>query len=302
MLLHLLLTWFILLIQYNNKSITVFSQLLNPDDPLTLKEVTSIPGIRPFYVGSVHYDWCLKSEADQVSLMTEILTKKQNNCLVVDVGMNDGFYTAMAGAFGCQVYSFELQRRCIELAELAINKNGFTELVNIFHRPVSRKNNELISIPFPSSDYCDGGFTFSGFDQIERSHSQVHRFVNRTFSTISLNSILPKSTFIDVLKIDVEGHETEVLSGAMNIFREYRVGTAVVELSGPVAYNNVTELLELYRQIVSFGYSLTTLNCRPGRGDPEIFNNETFQGFIDYFYISIWSRWRCMDIKIHLMG
>ena len=45
MLLHLLLTWFILLMQYNNKSISVFSQLLNPDDPLTLKEVTSIPGV-----------------------------------------------------------------------------------------------------------------------------------------------------------------------------------------------------------------------------------------------------------------
>ena len=289
------ISFLILILLHDNTSI-----LLKPDDLLTLKQVTTIPGIDPYYVGGVHYDWCFDAEGEQVQLMVDILTKKRYNCLVIDVGMNDGFYTTMAGAFGCQVYSFELQRRCIELAQLAINKNNFTELINIFQRPVSLRNNEVISIPFPSSDYCDGGFTFSGQIQEERTHSHAHRSINRTFNTISLNSFVLKSAFIDVLKIDVEGHETEVLVGALNIFREHRIGTAVVELSGAYSYNNVTELLDVYRQIVSFGYSLTTLNCNKGRGDADTFNNITFQSFIEYFYTPYDSKWRCRDIKIHL--
>lgn len=298
MIIALLLFLIILLLHDNNSKVK--STLLNPDDPLTLKYVTTIPGIEPYYVGSVHYDWCFTKEGEQVQLFAELLTKKRNNCIVVDVGMNDGFYTTMAGAFGCQVYSFELQRRCIDLAQMAINKNNFSELINIVHRPISSKNSESITIPFPSAEYCDGGFTFSGQKQEERTHSKVHRSVNRTFSTVSLNSFVARSTFIDLLKIDVEGHETEVLIGALKIFKEHRIGAAVVELSEPYCYNNVTELLETYRQILSFGYSLTTLNCREGRGDPDTFYINTFQSFIDYFHIPITSKWRCMDIKIHL--
>ena len=278
----------------------VSSTLIGPDDPLTLKEVTTIPGVKPFYVGANHYDWCLNHEHEQVQLITEILTKKQGNCLVVDVGMNDGFYTNQAAAFGCQVYSFELQRRCIEWARMAIHENNFFGNVNIFQHPVSRMNGELITIPFPSAEYCDGGFTFSGQDQEERTHSKVHRSLNRTFSTISLYSFIPKSVSIDLLKIDVEGHETEVFSGALTLFKEHRVDTVVVELASAISYNNATELLDVYKQIVSYGYTLTTLNCKPGRGDPDTFGSWNFPDFISYFNIGLSSKWRCDDLKIQM--
>jgi FkbM family methyltransferase len=273
---------------------------MKPEDPLTLKEVNRIPGVKPYYVGSNHYDWCFSHEGEQVNLMADIMTKKRGNCLVVDVGMNDGFYTTMAAAFGCQVYSFELQRRCIELAQMAIHKNNFFDNVNIFQRPVSRTNGEIIEIPFPSSEYCDGSFTFSGQDQEGRTHSHEHRTLNRTFLAVSLYSFIPKSAHIDILKVDVEGHETEVLVGALNIFKEHRIGEAIVELGGAGNYNNVTELLDVYRQIVSYGYTLTTLNCKKERGDPDTFGSYNFQSFIDYFNIDTNSKWRCWDLKIHL--
>jgi len=145
-----------------------------------------------------------------------------------------------------------------------------------------------------------GGFTFSGIWQEQRSHSHDHRPLNRTFETISLDSFIFKAVHIDILKIDVEGHETEVLVGALDMFKEHRVGEALVELSSAIAYNNVTELFDVYRQIISYGYKLTTLNCKKNRGDPDSFGSDNFLSFIDYFYIDTNSKWRCMDLRIQL--
>jgi hypothetical protein len=71
---------------------------------------------------------------------------------------------------------------------------------------------------------------------------------------------------VDIVKIDVEGHEAEVLAGALELFKSDRIKVAIVEL-GPIEfYNNATALFETYRTIVSFNYSLKTFNCRSDRG------------------------------------
>lgn len=51
------------------------------------------------------------------------------------------------------------------------------------------------------------------------------------FHTISLDTFVPSTTFIDILKIDVEGHDPEVLMGARRLFKENRIGTAIVEIN-----------------------------------------------------------------------
>ena len=50
------------------------------------------------------------------------------------------------------------------------------------------------------------------------------------FKTIALDSLIPKSVQIDILKIDVEGHELNVLLGAMGLFKRGQVKIAVVEI------------------------------------------------------------------------
>mmetsp|Transcript_24784 Transcript_24784/g.69591 ORF Transcript_24784/g.69591 Transcript_24784/m.69591 type:complete len:484 (+) Transcript_24784:200-1651(+) len=44
--------------------------------------------------------------------------------IVVDGGMNTGFYTALTGNFGFPVHSFELQRDCFDIAQKMLMKNS----------------------------------------------------------------------------------------------------------------------------------------------------------------------------------
>ena len=143
-----------------------------------------------FYVGSIHRDWCFLVEVEQVKVIENALLKFQHSkpCLVVDVGMNDGFYSNMGAAFGCQVYAFELQRKCIDFSRQVVMRNGFESLVNIFHLLVSSKNNEVINIQYPKQEYCDGGFTMSGTRKAQRSRSKQPLVVNgNNFSPVCIS-------------------------------------------------------------------------------------------------------------------
>ena len=274
--------------------LTSFQHVTSHDTlvPVTVEDTT-------FYVGSIHHDWCLTAEAEQVALFNSVLKTKRKNCLVVDVGMNDGFYTQMAGSYGCQVYSFELQHHCIEISRQAVRANKIDHLVNIIPAPVSRNNGEKISIMFPTESLCDGGFTFSGPNMQERTHARVPLVVNHTMHTIALDSFIPSGTYIDILKVDVEGHEMEVLQGAFSLLRQHRVGRLLVELGPPETYHNFSGLLEVYHEIVRLNYSLTTFNCQKKRGEPDSFTLQNFDTFSGYAYMNPWKTfWRCADLVI----
>jgi FkbM family methyltransferase len=257
-----------------------------------------------FAVGELHHGWCLRHEAEQVALIGRVLTSKRDNCSFIDVGMNDGFYTQMAGSFGCKVYSFELQDQCIQISKTAVAANNIQHLVTIIPSPVSNVNDSEIHIKFPENGICDGGFTFSGHDDHQkRSHFHSPLVVDRVFRTVSLDAFVPRGAYIDLIKIDVEGHETEVLEGALTLLRERRVGTLMVELGAQQTYNNWTALMDVYHTIVSMNYSLTTLNCKSPkvRGPNEVFSLKNFDGFRDYATWRLsapWEIWRCADLLI----
>ena len=254
-----------------------------------------------FFVGSIHRDWCFLVEKEQVSVIENSLLKFEHSkpCIFVDVGMNDGFYSNMAAAFGCQVYAFELQRKCIEFSRQVAIRNGFENLLNILHLLVSSKNNEAIGIQYPKQDYCDGGFSMSGPRKEQRSHTRAPLIVNATYHAVALDSFLPRSTVIDFLKIDTEGHETEVLRGSLQLFREHRIHKAAVELGPVIAYNNFTTLIDTYKTIVSYNYSITTLNCNPKRGENDVYTDRNFEDFVAFAFLSD-SLWRCSDVLLQL--
>jgi len=291
--------------------ITLQCYVIHENDKLILKQVILDDKNISFYVGSNHYEWCLYNEAQQTLLTIDILKKKENNCVLIDVGMNDGFYTNLAGVLGCQVWSFELQRKCIDLAKYAITTNKIDDLVTIMHLPVSSKHGKLLNIPFPEEQLCDGGFSFSGNNTENRlTPRSKHKHNNntdtkplfhiKTFQSITLDSFIHRNTYIDILKIDTEGHETEVLIGSLNLFRQHRIGIAFVELGAITNYNNFTDVINIYRQITSYNYSITTLNCNSKRGNDDTFNINNFDSFISYAYLPWNAKYRCPDLKIHM--
>ena len=289
--------------------VIVNGYVIRENDELILKEVTIDDKNLTFFVGINHHDWCLYNERQQTMLTIDILKTKQDQCVFIDVGMNDGFYTNLSGKLGCQVWSFELQRKCIELAKLAINTNNINDLVTILHLPVSSKHGKILSIPFPEEHLCDGGFSFSGNNtsllnvKVQQQHHKNNDTKHhlRQFQSIALDSFIHKNTYIDILKIDTEGHEPDVLMGSINLFRQHRIGVAFVELGAIANYNNFSDVINIYKEIVSYNYSITTMNCHKRRGNDDTFDKNNFDSFIGYAYLPWNAKYRCPDLRIHMV-
>jgi FkbM family methyltransferase len=87
---------------------------------------------------------------------------QQRNKLFVDVGANAGFYSLVAGVYGCQVLMFDPQPLCVDLIQqnLCLNEKSylvFAEgMVAIVGRPVAdlRRNISMSALPA-----CEGTFS-----------------------------------------------------------------------------------------------------------------------------------------------
>ena len=72
---------------------------VSPEDQEYSISTVSIFDLPPFFVGSIHKEWILKQEMDVLNVAQRALQTKRNNCFMIDVGMNDGFFTQVAGAY-----------------------------------------------------------------------------------------------------------------------------------------------------------------------------------------------------------
>lgn len=135
--------------------------------------------------------------------------------VMVDIGMNAGFFSAFAASIGTRVYAFEPQPACIKSAALA----NPAASVTMFNYAVSARNATLTV----STEGCNPGNTiFSG-----AAGCKVH--------TIPLGSAweLACVPFIDVVKIDVEGAELSVIEGLLPLIESKRIGTLIMEMALP---------------------------------------------------------------------
>lgn len=229
--------------------------------PIEVVKVVNLPSIPQFYVSNNHYEWCMKRERHQIDIVTKYLAKVKNNCTVIDIGMNDGFYSMMAAAYGCRVQSYEIQTKCVDTAKRFAELNNFENLITIHNQPISSKN-EVITLKFPNKSDCDGGYTFTGSPDTwqNRTHSRKPLVKAKKFASVALDSIAPSPTYVDWLKIDTEGHEQDILLGASDLFRSHRVGLATVEWN-PFYWNQPMNISVFAKILVEYGYSIRTINC-----------------------------------------
>lgn len=269
------------------------------DQPENNLVLITLPGTS-FWVSIAHHLRVLLYERQQIELFHTRLLAKRGMCTVVDVGMADGFYSQMAASYGCKVFSFEVQLGCIFFSNAAMQMNGFEDFITVTEAPVSNSSGTLLNIAFPEDSTCKEVFTFSGPVEARTQHTDSKTFltVERSLSTIALGSFTPlaDSDFIDLIKIDVAGHEMEVLQGAMQLLRKRLVRSVVIALGPPASYSDHDGLVDTFRRIASMGYSITTFNCNTRKTglEVDIFTIANFAKFVQYTT----SNRRCPDLLV----
>lgn len=160
--------------------------------------------VRAFYLGQ--YD------DHEIALLSSLITP---GSAVLDVGANVGFFTiplARAAAMrGSRVYAFEPVQQNVDRIRENLELNRLEQTVNVFPFALSSKDATVeISL---RQDFVQGGET--GNASIVIADGRDDPFISQSIETRRLDDIDAEAPLpISVMKIDVEGHESEVIAGA----------------------------------------------------------------------------------------
>lgn len=151
----------------------------------------------------VHRDW-------EPDLSRLFLNSLNPSSVVVDVGANFGYFSCLAaykiGRSGTgQVWSFEPNPRLVPLLEDNCWRINWS-IAPIHLRPhaVGAENGK-VTLSVPRHGAANASLTMSG------DHDQVE------VEMVVLDEVIPTDLAVDLMKIDVEGHELAVLRGARQL-------------------------------------------------------------------------------------
>ncbi len=166
--------------------------------------------------------------------------------LFVDVGANIGSYTVLAGGHvGAKVVSVEPVPKTFEYLKTNIAINQISEKVMVYNFALGNEKGHL-------------SFT-STLDTMNHVATGTEDNIIRV-PVETLDAILEKEQEPVLLKIDVEGFETNVLKGASQTLLKNTLKAIIIELNGSGLKYGYDEA-EIHNKLVSAGY-------HPHRYDP----------------------------------
>mmetsp|Transcript_22071 Transcript_22071/g.53435 ORF Transcript_22071/g.53435 Transcript_22071/m.53435 type:complete len:428 (-) Transcript_22071:399-1682(-) len=147
-----------------------------------------------------------------------------NGGLVVDVGMNTGFYTLLSAtlagsrtnSFG-GVIAFDIQKDCFDVASLLLLANGVEEYARLCHAGIWRSSGTTMNV----TEGCDPGKGVDDKDELNFG-AEIFKGWKRSTHTVQLvtlgdvfSALRTKSTdgSVALLKIDAEGAEVAAIRG-----------------------------------------------------------------------------------------
>jgi FkbM family methyltransferase len=192
------------------------------------------------------------------------LAKEIKANVFVDIGANIGAYSIFMSSLECvsKIYSFEAEPNTFEELKSNVRLNDHLNKIEIFNTAISDSEKEL---RFGIVGEYSGANSLIG-TSIHGSEKFVKEML---VHCVPLDSIVPEKSSTLCIKIDVEGHEKEVVTGARNIFCDNKV---IVQLEN--YDNNDSSLRDLlknynYKEIFSIGPDMYFTNVPECLG-PEI--------------------------------
>jgi len=146
--------------------------------------------------------------------------------VILDVGANAGIYSlaALASEREAMIHAFEPTPQIAARLRKTAKLNGLCQL-HVHEMAVSSKNGHATLRRFRGELGTNEGMNFICTDSCN-SGAQIVR-------TICLDQFCRQQAidYIDLLKLDVQGHEHAALRGAEHLIRDGRVGTIFMELN-----------------------------------------------------------------------
>lgn len=146
------------------------------------------------------------------------IIQKLNNGLFIDVGANTGFYSLLALSVSkkIRIEAYEPVIEIFHILKKNIDKNGYRKRALIFPYAISDKSGDgYLYIPDNSHGLIETSASLSSnFKESIMEHRSIKKY--------SLDELYCNSQPVNIIKIDAEGHDLEVLTGAQNIIKRDR--------------------------------------------------------------------------------
>ncbi len=199
---------------------------------------------KPGMTGATGNVYCGLHEFEDMAFVLHFLRAGD---LFVDIGANIGSYTILASAAKADVISFEPVPTTFETLLDNIHLNRLEKTVDARNAAVGRSNGELEMI--------------ADQDTTNQVLTDAHPYTGASVRVpvVALDSALQGRT-PRLIKIDVEGFETEVLAGAQATLQHPALAAVLMELNGSGARYGFDED-GLHRDMLAMGF-------RPHRYEP----------------------------------
>lgn len=183
-------------------------------------------------------------EFEEMSFLLHFLNKADT---FYDVGANIGSYTILAaGICGAKVFSFEPVPKTFYFLEENVRVNKLEEFVTPFMVAVgAAKGNIKFSDTFDTVNHV-----------LDENEDNQTTYID--VPVVSLDDITSKG-FPSLIKIDVEGYESEVLNGMNAILKEPTLKAIIIELNGSGKRYGYDENL-IHEKLLHHGFFPYTYN------------------------------------------
>lgn len=185
------------------------------------------------------YDYLLRFGHYEREVESALSTLITNETTFVDVGANVGYFTVLCSRLAQTVYAFEPVPAVFERLSRNVALNGCTN-IRAFQQAVSKEKGRLRLFESKISDGHDS--------TVRRFEHDRSIFVD----AVSLDDAVDSSAKEVVMKVDVEGSETDVLLGALGLIRSGKVSAIVLEWSRRI-YPSVANLRERFALYSAIG-------------------------------------------------
>lgn len=170
--------------------------------------------------------------------------------IIIDIGGHAGQFSKIFSALVPQgrVYTFEPGTYAHSILKKVHLLKRLTN-VSIFKMGASDKNGKsVLSVPIKSSGSI--GFGRSSINGEDFTHALREEIPLTTLDHFSKTHQLPR---VDLIKIDVEGHEMSVLNGAQKLLKDY-APAVMIEINHEHLLKAGTQPLDIFNFFKSLGY------------------------------------------------